>query len=179
MKREGKIRVLLVDDRQVVMEGLRRILELDEEIEVVGEARNGYEAISKAIHLSPDTIVMDLKTAGMHSITAIRELKRRLPRVNVLTLTFCAEDFVEQAVEAVHQVYDGLCPIAPSLTRQLVAEYIQSGLKNRPHAVSKVSQKRLIWQTSAGIIPDYDLLSSQSLASRLFSPAGKPKKSYP
>ncbi len=179
MKRESKIRVLLVDDRQVVMEGLRRILELDEEIEVVGEVRNGYEAISKAILLPPDVIVMDLKTAGMHSITAIRELKRRLPRVNILMLTFYAEDFVEQAVEAVHQVYDGLCPIAPSLTRQLVAEYIQSGLKNRPHAATEVSQKRLIWQTSAGIIPDYDLLSSQSLASRLFSPAEKSKKNYP
>ncbi len=179
MKRESKIRVLLVDDRQVVMEGLRHVLELDEEIEVVGEASNGYEAISKAIHLSPDVIVMDLKTAGMHSITAIRELKRRLPRVNVLMLTLYAEDFVEQAVEAVHQAYDGFCPIAPSLTRQLVAEYIQSGVKNRPLAVSQVSQKRLIRQHPAGIIPDHDLLSSQSLASGLFSPAGRLKKNYP
>jgi DNA-binding NarL/FixJ family response regulator len=179
MKRESKVRVLLVDDRQVVMEGLRHVLEQDEEIEVVGEAGNGYEAISKAIELSPDVIIMDLNTAGMHNITAIRELKRRLPGVNVLMLTLYAEDFVEQAVEAVHQVYDGFYPIAPSLTRQLVAEYIQSGLKNRPQAVSKVSQKRPICQTSARNIPDYDLLSSQSLASGLFSSAEKARRNCP
>ncbi len=149
MKRAEKVRVLLVDDHQVVLEGLRRILELDEEIEVVGEARNGYEAISKATHLSPDIIVMDLKMPGMDGITAVRELKQRLPRVNVLMLTLYAEDFVEQAIEAgasgyllkdssseqitsaLHQVHDGLCPIAPSLTRQLVAEYAELSRRNR------------------------------------------------
>jgi DNA-binding NarL/FixJ family response regulator len=149
MKRAEKVKVLLVDDHQVVLEGLRRILELDEEIEVVGEARNGYEAISKATHLAPDIIVMDLKMPGMDGITAIRELKQRLPRVNVLMLTLYAEDFVEQAIEAgasgyllkdssseqitsaVHQVHDGLCPIAPSLTRQLVAEYAELSRRNR------------------------------------------------
>jgi DNA-binding NarL/FixJ family response regulator len=143
------IRVLLVDDHQVVLEGLRRILELDEEIEVLGEARNGQEAISKAIQLSPDVIVMDLKMPGMDGVTAVRELKQRLPKVNVLMLTLYAEDFVEQAIEAgasgyllkdssseqitgaVHQVYDGLCPIAPSLTRQLVAEYAELSRRNR------------------------------------------------
>jgi len=122
---------------------------LDEEIEVVGEARNGYEAISKATHLSPDIIVMDLKMPGMDGITAVRELKQRLPRVNVLMLTLYAEDFVEQAIEAgasgyllkdssseqitsaLHQVHDGLCPIAPSLTRQLVAEYAELSRRNR------------------------------------------------
>ncbi len=147
--RTAIIHVLLVDDHQVVLEGLRRILELDEEIEVVGEARNGYEAISKATHLSPDIIVMDLKMPVMDGITAIRELKQRLPKVNVLMLTFYAEEFVEQAIEAgasgyllkdssseqitsaVHQVYDGLCPIAPSLTRQLVAEYAELSRRNR------------------------------------------------
>jgi len=147
--RTASIHVLLVDDHQVVLEGLRRILELDEEIEVVGEARNGYEAISKATHLSPDIIVMDLKMPGMDGITAVRELKQRLPKTNVLMLTLYAEEFVEQAIEAgasgyllkdssgeqiisaVHQVYDGLCPIAPSLTRQLVAEYAELSRRNR------------------------------------------------
>jgi hypothetical protein len=99
--------------------------------------------------------------------------------VNVLILTLNAEDFVEQAVEAVHQVYDGFYPIAPSLTRQLVAECIQSGLKERPQAVPQASQKRQVRQPSAGIMTDYDLLGSQSLAFGLFSPAEKSKKNYP
>jgi DNA-binding NarL/FixJ family response regulator len=92
---------------------------------------------------------MDLKMPGMDGITATRELKQRLPKVNVLVLTLYADDFVEQAIEAgasgyllkdssskqitgaVHQVYDGLCPIAPSLTRQLVAELAGLSRPNR------------------------------------------------
>jgi hypothetical protein len=99
--------------------------------------------------------------------------------VNVLMLTLYAEDFVEQAVEAVHEVYDGLYPIAPSLTRQLVAEYMHSGVNNRPHTAFKVRQKRLIWQPATGMIPDHDPLSSQSLAFGLLSPAEKSRENYP
>ena len=94
------IKVLLVDDHQVVREGLRRILELDKGIQVVGEAGSGEEAITKASSLSPDVIIMDLKMSGMDGITATRELKQKLPKVNVLMLTLYAEDFVKQAIQA-------------------------------------------------------------------------------
>ena len=155
MKRLTKVKVLLVDDHQVVLEGLRRILELDEEIEVVDEARNGNEAITKALQLSPDVIVMDLKMPEMDGITTTRELKQRLPKVGILMLTLYAEDFVEQAIEAgasgyllkdssseqitsaVHQVYNGLCPIAPSLTRDLVTEFAELSRKNRSLILSE------------------------------------------
>jgi DNA-binding NarL/FixJ family response regulator len=143
------IRVLLVDDHQVVLEGLQRIFELDKGIEVVGEARNGQEAISKALRLYPDVVIMELKMPGMDGITAIRELKQKLPKVSILVLTLYAGDFIEQAIEAgasgyllkdtsskqittaVHQVYDGLCPIDPSLTRQLVVELVGLSRANR------------------------------------------------
>lgn len=134
------IRVLVVDDHQVVREGLRRILELDKEIKVVGEARNGGEAVTKAVSLSPDVIIMDLKMPGMDGITATRKIKQEKPEINILILTLYGEDFVRQAIEAgvsgyllkdsecemitkaIHQVHDGLSPIAPSLTRGLVKE---------------------------------------------------------
>ena len=137
------IKVLVVDDHNVVREGLRRILELDNEIEVIGEARNGEEAIKKADSLSPDVIIMDLKMPGMDGIVATREIKKRFPDVNILVLTLYAEDFVRQAVEAgasgyllkdsdceqiiraIHEVYEGLCPITPSLTRELVTEFVK------------------------------------------------------
>jgi DNA-binding NarL/FixJ family response regulator len=140
MKISPKVRVLLVDDHQVVLEGLRRILEMDEEIEVVGEARNGSEAISKACTVKPDVIVMDLKMPGMDGIAATRELKQKLPGSRILILTLYGEDLVQEAIEAgvsgyllkdseseeitsaVHQAHKGLCPIAPSLTRGLVTE---------------------------------------------------------
>ncbi|MFB0559041.1 MAG: response regulator transcription factor, partial [Dehalococcoidales bacterium] len=133
MKESPTIRVLIVDDHHVVREGLRRILELEKGLQVVGEAKSGEEAITKAVSLSPDVIIMDLKMPGMDGIAATREIKQQLPKVNVLVLTLYAEDFVKQAIEAgvsgyllkdsdceqitkaIHQVYDGLSPIAPSL----------------------------------------------------------------
>ena len=137
----GSIRVLVVDDHEVVREGLRRMLDLQERIEVVGEASSGEEAIAKALMLSPDVITMDLKMPGMDGIAATREIKQRIPDIEVLMLTLYAEDYVKEAIEAgasgyllkdsdceqitkaIHQVHDGLCPIAPSLTRELVTEY--------------------------------------------------------
>ena len=76
MNAEPEIRVLIVDDHQVVREGLRRIIQLNEEIKVIGEASNGEEAISKAVLLNPDVIIMDLKMPGMDGINATREIKK-------------------------------------------------------------------------------------------------------
>lgn len=135
-----KIKILIVDDHNVVREGLRRILELDGTMEVIGEAKSGAEAISRAIALSPDVVIMDLKMPGMDGITATKEMKQRLPRTQVLVLTLYAEDYVEEALEAgasgyllkdsdcklitmaIRQVHEGLNPIAPSLTRQLISD---------------------------------------------------------
>jgi DNA-binding NarL/FixJ family response regulator len=143
MSKPPTIKVLIVDDHQVVREGLRRILESDNEVEVIGEARSGEEAVVKAISLVPDVIIMDLKMPGMDGIMATHEIKQKKPNINVLVLTLYAEDFIKQAVEAgvsgyllkdsdceqitkaVHQVYDGLCPIAPSLTRELVTKFVK------------------------------------------------------
>jgi DNA-binding NarL/FixJ family response regulator len=135
-----KIKIMIVDDHNVVREGLRRILELDGTMEVVGEAKSGAEAISRAVNLMPDVVIMELKMPGMDGIAATRELKQRLPRTQVLVLTLYAEDYVEEALEAgasgyllkdsdcklitmaIRQVYEGLNPIAPSLTRQLISD---------------------------------------------------------
>lgn len=143
MTKSSTIKVLMVDDHQVVREGLRRIIDLDKEMEVVGEASNGEEAITKAGALAPDVIVMDLKMPKMDGLDATREIKERFPGIHILVLTLYAEDFLKQAMEAgvsgyllkdgdcdqiikaVRQVYDGLSPIAPSLTRQLVTEFVK------------------------------------------------------
>ena len=138
LDRSGVVRVLIVDDHHVVREGLRRMLEMESDIQVVAEARSGEEAVAKAISLSPDVVIMDLKMPGMDGITATREIKSRMPDIGVLVLTLYAEDFVKQAMEAgvsgyllkdsdcdqivraIHPVREGLCPSAPSRTRDLV-----------------------------------------------------------
>lgn len=155
MDSSSNIRVLIVDDHQVVREGLRRIIQMDEEITVIGEASNGEEAISKAILLSPDVIIMDLKMPGMDGIAATREIKKKLPDVNILVLTLYAEDFIRQAIEAgasgymlkdsesthiakaIHQVYEGQSPIAPSLSRGLMVEFAALSKNNRSSVLSK------------------------------------------
>jgi len=140
-KKTNIIRVLIVDDHKVVREGLRRILELEEDIQIVGEAVTGDEAITKTMALSPDVVTMDLKMPGKDGIIATREIKQKTPDVDVLMLTLYGEDFVKEAisagasgyllkdsdcdqiVKAIRQVHNGLCPIAPSLTKEMVIEF--------------------------------------------------------
>jgi two-component system, NarL family, response regulator LiaR len=86
------IRVLLVDDHAVVREGLRTFLELQDGIEVAGEAADGAEGVEAAERLRPDVVLMDLVMPRLDGVGAMRELRRRLPRVRVIVLTSYADD---------------------------------------------------------------------------------------
>lgn len=86
------IRVLITDDHSVVRQGLRMFLSLDDEIDIVGEAENGAEALRLARELAPDVVLMDLLMPVMDGITAIGEIRRELPDVEVLALTSVLED---------------------------------------------------------------------------------------
>lgn len=182
----SRIKVLIVDDHQVVREGLRRIIELDDDITVIGEAENGEDAISMVSQLSPDVIMMDLKMPGMGGINAIREIKQRLPDVNILVLTLYAEDFIRQAIEAgaagymlkdsdssqinkaIHQVHDGLSPIAPSLSRELVVEFAQLSKNSRSSLLTK-RQSEILLLISDGV-------SSREISDSLFVSASTVKR---
>lgn len=186
MEIKTKIKVMLVDDHQVVREGLRRIVQMDEDIDVIGEASSGEDAITKAVSLVPDVIVMDLKMPGMDGISATREIKKRLPDVNILVLTLYAEDYIKQAIEAgasgyllkdsdtdqittaIHQVYDGLSPIALSITRDLVIEFAKISKNNRSFLLSK-RQIEILRLISEGI-------SSKEIGDQLFISASTVKR---
>ncbi len=86
------IRVLLVDDHAVVLNGLRMFLGLDPELEVVGQATNGAEAVTQAHALRPDVVLMDLLMPVMDGITATAVIRRELPDVEVVALTSVLED---------------------------------------------------------------------------------------
>jgi two-component system, NarL family, response regulator LiaR len=81
------IRVLITDDHGVVRQGLRMFLSLDPEIEVVGEAENGREALAMARELRPDVVLMDLLMPVMDGIEATRAIRSELPEVEVVALT--------------------------------------------------------------------------------------------
>jgi NarL family two-component system response regulator LiaR len=95
VERQGRgltIRTLITDDHHVVRRGLRGFLELDPELEVIGEAENGQEALALARELKPDVVLMDLLMPVMDGIDATREIRRELPEVEVLALTSVLED---------------------------------------------------------------------------------------
>lgn len=96
----AKIRVLLVDDHGVVRKGLQMYLGLDPELEVVGEAVNGAEAVDIAERLRPDVILMDLIMPVMDGLIAIRQIKLTQPEVEIIALTSFLED--EKVYKAIH-----------------------------------------------------------------------------
>jgi DNA-binding NarL/FixJ family response regulator len=86
------IRVLIVDDHAVVREGLRTFLELQDGIEVAGEAIDGEDAIEEAERLRPDVVLMDLVMPNLDGVGAMRELRQRVPAARVIVLTSFLED---------------------------------------------------------------------------------------
>lgn len=100
MQPQTPIRLLLVDDEALIRYGLKAITELDEAIEVVGEADNGAEAIALAETLKPDVILMDIAMPIKNGVEATMEIRKILPEAKVLILTTHAEDkYLAQAME--------------------------------------------------------------------------------
>ena len=86
------IRVLICDDQWIVCEGLEAILSTDPEIEVVGTAHDGIDALGQIAQKPPDVVLMDLKMPGMNGIQATQQIRARYPQVKVLVLTTYGED---------------------------------------------------------------------------------------
>lgn len=97
----SRIRLLVVDDHAVVRGGLRFVLAGADDIEIVGEAASGVEALEVVARLTPDLVLMDVMMPEMDGITATRELRQRFPRVRVLALTSFGEgELVQRALQA-------------------------------------------------------------------------------
>jgi len=96
-----KKRILLVEDHSLLRQGLRSLVSTLPDFEVVGEARDGKEAIHQCLALSPDLVMMDLSMPGMTGIEATTQIKRRLPNVRVLALTaYKTDEYVCEALRA-------------------------------------------------------------------------------
>ncbi len=96
-----KIRVLIVDDHTLVRDGVRALLSLVSDIEVVGEAANGKEALEKVRELSPDVVLMDLAMPIMGGLEATRRIRREFPKTKVVALTqYDDSEYVIPVIEA-------------------------------------------------------------------------------
>lgn len=101
MKLGEKIRLLLVDDHAVVRSGLGVLLSGRDEMEVVGEAADGEEAVARALQLKPDVVLMDLSMPLMGGLEAIRQLRKKLPGTRVLVLTMHEDErYLSEALNA-------------------------------------------------------------------------------
>jgi len=158
------IRVLLVDDQELVRGGFRMILEARDGFLVVGEAGNGVEAVARARSLAPDVVVMDIRMPTLDGIEATARIVAATPRVRVLILTtFDADEHVYAAIRAgasgfllkdarpdelaaaVRTVAAGDAVIAPSATRRLIERFaaLEADVHPPSPAVSELSEREV------------------------------------
>ena len=135
----SRVRVLLVDDDDLMRAGLRAVLSSDDSVEVAGEAPDGREAVELAARLRPDVVLMDVRMPNMDGIAATRELLERVPSARVIVLTtFEDDDYIfgslsvgasgfllkrtrpEELIAAIHTIAAGEALLSPSVTRRVV-----------------------------------------------------------
>ena len=143
-----KIRVLLAEDHTIVRKGIRVLLDAEDDIEVVGEAEDGQEAIDQVEQLSPDLVLMDNTMPVLNGLEATRQIKHRFPEVKVLILTMhTTEEYVlqflqagasgylikktapKELVTAIHAVHQGDSYLSPSISKVVIEGYIQQSVK--------------------------------------------------
>jgi two-component system response regulator NreC len=177
-----KIRILIADDHTIIRTGVRVLLEAEKDMEVVGEAVNGNDAIKLADSLRPDVILMDIAMPGMNGMEATRKIKSRHPETQVVVLTIHRSDeyFFEilragasgyvlkgaetnELIIAIREVSRGEVFLHPAMTKKLLQDYLHRMDKTdfSEHPALSRREKQILHLLAEGF-------STKQIAERLF-----------
>ncbi|MEH2119993.1 response regulator transcription factor [Nostoc sp.] len=136
------IKVLLVDDQGLIRQGLRVLLELEPDLEIVGEAENGEQAINLVAKFQPDVVLLDIRMPIMDGVAATREIQKRFVKTKILVLTtFDDDEYVSAALQngamgyllkdtpseelavAIRAVYKGYTQLGPGIVKKLLTQF--------------------------------------------------------
>ncbi len=139
-----KVKLVVADDHKIFRQGIKKLLEEESDLQVVGEAANGREAVKKATELKPDVILMDIAMANLNGLEATRQIKKVLPDVKVIMLTMhkneeyvlqsfqagasgfiLKEGAVEELVSAIRSIHQDKSFLSPSISKTLIDAYLR------------------------------------------------------
>jgi two-component system response regulator NreC len=179
----AKIKVVIADDHAIVREGVRMILAKEKDIEVVGEAADGQQALEFVETHKPTVVIMDISMPGMGGIEATQKLKERHPKVAVLALTMHEDESyvfqllragasgyvlkraaAQDLVQAVRAAANGEAFLYPSVARKVVADYlkrVEAGEERTRYDGLTDREKEILTHIAQG-------LANQQIAEKLF-----------
>jgi DNA-binding NarL/FixJ family response regulator len=153
------IKVLLVDDQSLIRQGLRALLELEPDLEIVGEAENGENAINLVAQLQPDVVLLDIRMPIMDGVAATQEIHKRFPGIKVLVLTtFDDDQYVTAALQngamgyllkdtpseelavAIRAVHKGYTQLGPGIVRKLLTQFPSATATQSPPAPPSLAE---------------------------------------
>lgn len=159
-KKDEPIRVLVVDDHAIIRKGIKAVLDLVPDVDLVGEAENGKQAVEIEKELTPDVILMDLMMPEMDGIECIRKIKARRPKAHILVLTnFAGEEMIfpaikagamgyhlkdsspETLIEAIRQINQDVASLHPSIAKKVLDEFHSS--EKQPLSEEPLTQREL------------------------------------